>query len=343
METTEATAGSGLETITLGRLLAHPFPPREHVLAPWFRDAESVLLWAPPGLGKSLLALSMALAVAGGGEVLGWKAPKPRRVMYLDGEMHAADLRDRLEMLRGAVAGLDAEATEENFLLLSRQLQRDPFAPFPDIASEEGADEVIARALEHGAELVIVDNLATCAIVTDENDAAAMRPVLNFLMRLKSAGIAVVLVHHSDKGGRAARGSSMLSTTFEASIGLHRVDGHAVGTGAAFELRWTKFRGAPSAATRDTQVELVGGRWRSSPAKGGEVGALVDAVRSGRCRNQTELAKMLGAAWDQPKVSRVRRDAIQMRAITPAEWNECLRTAREEDAGEDAQAGLEEF
>ncbi len=35
-----------VETITLGHLLAHQFPPREDLVAPWLRQGESAMLWA---------------------------------------------------------------------------------------------------------------------------------------------------------------------------------------------------------------------------------------------------------------------------------------------------------
>ena len=38
-----------------------------------------------------------------------------------------------------------------------------------------------------------------------ENSAAAVRPAVSFLMRMKQAGIAVLLIHHTNKGGENYR------------------------------------------------------------------------------------------------------------------------------------------
>ena len=81
------------------------------------------MLWADSGLGKTMLALSLSLAVAGGGELLGWKSEKPRAVLYVDGEMHIQDLRERLATLAGAVTGCDMGAARRNLTVLSRQDQ----------------------------------------------------------------------------------------------------------------------------------------------------------------------------------------------------------------------------
>ena len=66
------------------------------------------MVYAATGVGKSMFALSAALAIAGGGEFLGWK-PDERangagwRVLYIDGEMHVADIQERARMLMHAV------------------------------------------------------------------------------------------------------------------------------------------------------------------------------------------------------------------------------------------------
>lgn len=141
-----------LRPVTFGQLRQMQFPPREQVVGPWLRQGESAMLWAPAGLGKTMLALTVALAVAGGGSVFGWTSPKPRPVLYLDGEMHIQDLRDRLAMLAPTVAGLDIEAAERNLTLIARQFQ-EAEVRFPDLAKAEDQDLVLAHAARVGAEL----------------------------------------------------------------------------------------------------------------------------------------------------------------------------------------------
>lgn len=335
--TTATTPRASLRVVSMGDLLAHPFPERDHLLFPWLREGESVLLWAQTGIGKTMLAVSLALAVSGGGGFLGWQSRTPRRVLVVDGEMHAEDLRDRLRSLAGTVAGLDAEAAGRNLHVLSRQHQGDAARDFPDIASPEGQETIFATARECGASLVILDNFSTLAEIADENDAAAMSPVLSFLLRLKAAGLACILVHHSGKSGESFRGSSKLATTFEAIIGLKALDGHQAQTGAAFELTWGKFRGAPGAATRNAEVRLVddstGRRWDHRPAKGEEMAGLVEMVRSGRYGTQSALAAAL--SWRPSKVTEMKQRAIRDGLISAHEWKEQMAGAEEGDATSD--------
>lgn len=333
---------SRLRTTTLVNLLARQFPPRAVLISPWLRSAESCLLWAPTGVGKSLLVNTLALAVAGGGTVANWQAETPRKVLLIDGEMHIEDLKERLAMLGETVDGLDMKTAGENLIILSRQDQS-PNSRFPDLAesrapnpaTQAGQDVIMAKIEEIGAELVILDNFSTLAEVADENEAAAMNPILSFLMRLKQANVACILVHHAGKAGNDYRGSSKLATTFEVIIGLVRPDGQAVTDGAVFELLWRKCRGRPTAATRDMEMRLEPNadgvtQWVSKPAAGAEMLAVVDSVRSGQYRTQRAIADALG--MPQSQVTRLKAKAVGQGVITNAEWQICLAGADEEAA-----------
>ena len=315
-----------LKVITLGGLLAHPFTKREHLLEPWLRQGESVMVWAASGLGKTMLTLTMALAVAGGGEFLEWRSAKPRKVLVVDGEMHAEDLRDRLEMLMPTVAGLDAEAAAENLTLMPRQFQGAD-TDFPDLATPDGQETVMAKIRECQAEMVILDNFSTLAEVPDENEAAAMNPVLGFLLKLKQAGVACILVHHSGKTGGAFRGSSKLATTFEVILGLKAHEEAAPTAGATFETVWDKFRGEPHESIREAIVKLEkrpdgSHEWVTRVAETDAIRLLLAELRKQEHGTQESLAAALG--WSTGQVSKIKAKAIRENRVTKDEWSECL-------------------
>src|SRR4051794_35675503 len=113
---------------TLGQLLEANFRERQHLLWPWLREEESCMVYAATGVGKSLFALSVALAVAGGGEFLGWKVDKKAsgegwKALYLDGEMHIGDIQERAKSLVQAVPGINKEQALANLSFLPRQYQ----------------------------------------------------------------------------------------------------------------------------------------------------------------------------------------------------------------------------
>ena len=71
---------------------------------------------------------SRALAIAGGGEFLGWK-PEERtsgegwRVLYVDGEMHIGDIQERARVLLDTVPHVDRQKAGANLRFLGRQHQ----------------------------------------------------------------------------------------------------------------------------------------------------------------------------------------------------------------------------
>ena len=164
-----------VRTISVAELLQHPPAPQAYILEPWLRERHAAMLFAPTGAGKSQVAMSMALAVASGGEVLQWKASTPRSVLYCDGEMDRSDLIERFASLAHAVEPQVSGAGFARLHLLARDLH-DPSASFPDLGTPEGQAVLLEHAKQTGAALVILDNLSTLATVEDENSAAAIKP-----------------------------------------------------------------------------------------------------------------------------------------------------------------------
>lgn len=260
---------------TLEELLASAFKHRRHLLQPWLREQESCMVYADTGVGKSMFALSAALAVAGGGEFLGWKPEeKPDgsgwRVLYVDGEMHVTDIQERAKMLLDAVGAIDRAKAAQNLQFLARQHQ-DPEATFPSITEPAGTKFFLERITGGGLDLVVLDNFSTLGEVEDENAASSFNAIQEFLLQLKVQGVATILVHHAKKNGgdnrkggertgNNFRGSSKLAATFETIIELERIRPQAAYDGAAFRVRWDKVRmGGPQRTVRETVARVEPG------------------------------------------------------------------------------------
>ncbi len=341
MSTNKTRSPARLRTRTLGDLLDAPIPVREYLLEPLIREGESMMLWAAPGVGKTMVALSIALAVAGGGRFLAWAAPKPCKVLYVDGEMHLADLQDRLRSLATTIPGFDVGAARGNLTVLARQDQ-DPEADFPDLATDEGQAFILDKARREEFSLVILDNFSVLADVDDENDAAAMSPVLAFLMRMKQANVATMLLHHSSKGGDNYRGSSKLATTFEVIAGLETAKGVESRHSSAFDMTFGKFRGKRNDTIEATTAWLQEGSdgaltWHHKMSDDAQLRRLVDAVGSCRFITQKDLATTLNVSTG--KLSAMKTLAIGRGFIREDEWTRCMNAAKDaaqaESAGDD--------
>ena len=301
------------------------------------------LTWAPTGAGKSLFAFTAALAIAAGGSAFGWGAPRPNPVLYVDGEMDVADLKERAQMLLPTVRGGDHEAAKSNFQMLARHDQ-EAGASFPDIATEEGRADVVKAAKEQGSALVVLDNLSTLATMDDENAASSFNPVIELMNELKGYGAAVMVIHHANKAGSGYRGSSKIAATFESIIEL--VDKRAGGFGPAhFEAKWEKMRGDPQKAGRPLQAKLetVEGdpEWELQEGSIGRLNEMVRLVRSCAYSTQSEIAGAMGVA--KQRLSEWKQEAHSSGLITPADWRACLREAKEDKMEADHFAAYNDF
>ncbi|HWR03792.1 MAG TPA: AAA family ATPase [Humidesulfovibrio sp.] len=317
-------ADSAFRIPCIGDILDHEFPPRGDLVAPWLKEGESALIYAAPGVGKSMFALSLALAVAGGGKYLDWETPKPYRVLFVDGEMPMDTIKERTELLLKALPGIDQELIRQNLHVFARQFQ-DASVTFPNLATTEGQAELERQAV--GYDLVILDNLSTLANVEDENASKAFQPIVGFLMRMKQLGQACILIHHSGKKASTYRGSSMLATTFEVILGLEKLTGLKAAHGTAFQIKWDKLRAKPDERIKSWEVWMDEDRWEFEAAASEEVDLLLEALRSGKYVNQKELAEAL--KWDESKVTRTKAKAIATGAIDTKQWGTAFGRAKD--------------
>jgi len=204
----------GLKVLDGEELLGAKFPPRALMLARWLHEKGTVMLYAPRGVGKTWVALAIAHCVASGGEFLTWRAPRPRPVLYLDGEMPAATLQDRYAAV--VAASTRDAAPRENFRLCAADIQDDGL---PDLADPE-AQRFYGNAIADAA-LIIVDNLSTIARGLRENEADSWGPVQSWLLSQRAAGRSVLLVHHAGKGG-GQLGTSRKEDILDTVISLSR-------------------------------------------------------------------------------------------------------------------------
>lgn len=330
------------QTINVADLLALDLPPREDLVSPWLREGESMMLYAEPGVGKSFVALALALAVAGGGRLLDrWTAPRPRRVLYVDGEMPLDDIRDRVALLMPAAGG-DGEAIRRNLHFMARHRQS-PDTAFIDLAREDSREALLTYAQENKIDLIILDNLSTLATIDDENAASAFNAPVAFLLRLKQCGLACLLVHHSNKGGKSYRGSCKIATTFEVILSVESNPKHAGETATCFKLSWKKYRRKKSTTTgMDLDVSFVSrsedkdglpcperAEWICDIAEDQRIAVFVDMVTSCRYATQREVvAAWPGGGMTNPTLSRIKEAAVSQGWITQKRINICFAEAR---------------
>lgn len=317
-----------LESKTLGTMLHMIIPPREPLLTPWLREGDSAMIYAPTGAGKSIFTLALALTIAGGGSFLDWKAPKPHKVLFIDGEMPEADIIDRARMLLPSIDGCDPAKARDNLHFLVRQAQHLD-SRFSDLTTEAGQEETLRRALDGGFDLLILDNFSTLVECDDENAASSFNGVVRFLMKAKQARLGCILIHHSSKNGGTYRGSSKLATTFEVLLNLTPA-GKVLPAGAlGINLSWDKYRHKRDDATRNRTVWLTTpedstpASWGYEASEEAELRAMIAEALTMQYSTQKALAQKLGIAPSEMS-RRAKRAWLVHALITQEDWKSCF-------------------
>lgn len=257
----ELPAPMALRSVGLAELLAMDLPPRENLLAPFLPRQGLVMLYAGRGVGKTHVSLGIAYAVASGGRFLHWEAPEPAGVLYLDGEMPAVVMQERL-------AGISMASAAEPvapFRVITPDLQP---SGMPDLATMAGQALIDAQVTDDTA-LIVVDNLSTLCRSGEENAAEGWLPIQTWALRHRAAGRSVLFVHHAGKGG-AQRGTSRREDVLDTVINLKRPSDYVPADGARFEVHFEKARGIHGKEVNPFEARLQLGA-------GGE---LVWAIRS---------------------------------------------------------------
>ena len=221
-----------LKPICLNDFLELDVPPRGLLLNPILPERGLAMLYAPRGVGKTMLSLSIGLAVASGSRLLRWNAPRPRRVLYVDGEMPLVSLQERLRTIS---IGLDARIPDDGFRILAADNTENGLS----LGSEEGQKAL--EPLLGDVDLLILDNLSTLCTTGSESASDAWVPMQNWLIGLRRKGIAVLLVHHAGTNGRQ-RGTSRREDALDTVIALRRPEDYSPEQGARFEVHFEKLR-----------------------------------------------------------------------------------------------------
>ena len=280
--------------------MAMTFPPRENLLAPWLPQQGLCMVYAGRGVGKTHFSLGAAYAIASGGPFLNWKAPRPRGVLFLDGEMPAAVLQERIANI---AASSDLEPSAP-FRVLTPDLQPDGMI---DLTS--AADQRQLLPYLEGIDLVIVDNIATLCRNGRENEGESWLPVQEWALQQRAAGRSVLFIHHAGKGG-AQRGSSRREDVLDTVINLRHPGDYSPDQGATFEVHFEKARGIYGEDTRPFEAQLTTGpdglqAWTTKALEESTMEKVVELLKEGL--SQIEIAETLGI--NKSNVSRAKKKA----------------------------------
>lgn len=240
-----------LVALTVEELLTREIKPREMLLDPILPEQGLAMLYAYRGVGKTYIALGIAAAVASGGSFLRWAAPRPRRVLYVDGELPAKTLQERSAMI---IAGSEnGEPAPGSLQFITPDVQQ---RPIPDLAIPEG-QRLIEPHLD-GIALLVLDNLSALCRYGKENEGEGWLPVQEWALALRRRGISVLFVHHAGKNF-AQRGTSRREDLLDMVFTLKRPANYNPSDGLRCEVHFEKTRGMLGDAAKPFEVRMEAG------------------------------------------------------------------------------------
>lgn len=214
-------------------------PPREPILGAWFKEGDLGFIYGARGLGKTWLAMLLGRRCAEGGSVAEWTVHKPRRVLYVDGEMALDNIKERDAALSDRPAdGIFYLQHEALFHLTGQVL---------NLTNPVVQAALLETCKQCETEILLLDNLSCLFTGVKENDADAWELVLPWLLELRRNRIAVVFIAHAGRNG-FMRGTSRREDAAFWIINLTEAqDAGEVQNGAQFVARFVKNRNATEA------------------------------------------------------------------------------------------------
>lgn len=249
---TDERAKQTLRAVTLRELLSMTLPPRGMLLDPVIPEQGLAMLYSKRGVGKTHLALGIAVAVAGGSQFLRWTAPTPQPVLYVDGELPAPLLQQWSAEIANAIG---ADAATDNLRFITPDLQE---LCIPDLSTRQG-QEFLKPHVEQ-ARLVILDNLSALCRTGSENEAEGWLPLQEWALRLRHGGKSVLFLHHAGHQGRNQRGTSKREDLLDTVIALRNPPDYNADQGLAIQVHFEKARHFYGSKAKSFAVELVAGR-----------------------------------------------------------------------------------
>ncbi len=288
--------------------------PEEWIVEPILPARRLVALYSAPKVGKSLLMLEMAVAVATGREVLGVTPDRPRRVLSVDFENDPrADVRERLQAM-----GYGPEDLTDLCYL-----------SFPTLAGldcERGSVELMEAVTVYACEVVVVDTVSRAVDGEENENDTWLKFYRHTGLKLKQAGVALIRLDHSGKDEtKGQRGGSAKVGDVDAVWRLSKVSDDTF----RLDCEANRMPVLERELVLTREEDPLRHRVQADPARAAREAAakrivdLLDRLQVDPALGRDEVRKLLKAAGQTAKTAPL-ADAIRMRkmSVMPVPSNE---------------------
>lgn len=204
------------KTFSAAAYLRISCPPVDDLLAPIIPMDGVAMMSGEKGVGKTFLAMSIAMAVASGKDVFGWSCTQKRSVFFVEPELTVSIGQARLNMIAES-QGLSC--MPRNLTIWSAAAQYPE--PRPNLARPSQIEAMVRQCGRY--DLLVIDSLSALVRGVDLNTAQAFETIEDLLIRLRHNGTAVLLVQHLGKdASRGPRGTSKQEDLLDTSLLLKK-------------------------------------------------------------------------------------------------------------------------
>jgi putative DNA primase/helicase len=297
--------------ITREQFVQLDIPPRESLLHPIIKEQSITLIYGPRGVGKTWFAQSLMDAIAYGTQFGPWESGRKVPCLYLEGEMPAQDVIERLGYFKYP------EKNGETYIY-SDGYANTIGLPKANLSNPKWQEQIKEELLRLNVKLWVVDNLASLAPGMDEMSKQEYDPVNQFFLDLRFAGVATVFLHHAGKLGQQ-RGTSAHEDNIDSVIKLAYPADYSQEQGARFNVIFEKARlrtkELPFTKPMEFQLsedEFNTGVWTHRTTLTANRIRILQMLDEGY--NQKEISENLEV--DKGYVSKVRKKAIENNQLT---------------------------
>ena len=156
-------------------------PARVPIVGSWFKEGDLGFIYGARGMGKTWFAMLLARRIAEGVVISDWSIPKPRKVLYVDGEMPFDNIRERDAVL--------SSTGNANISYLQHEALFHVSGKVLNLTNPQAQMALLEKCLREKIEVLFLDNLSCLFSGINENDADAWEHVLPWLSKMAMAAI----------------------------------------------------------------------------------------------------------------------------------------------------------
>ena len=257
----QAAAGNKTAELLATKLEPYPYLVRNFVV----RDSVT-LLHAEKGIGKSMFAYSIAVAVAADKQIdlcpgMWWVTPKKgHKVLYLDFENSKSQIANRLSKICQAYWGKEDDSAKRNLAIkYGNELPAENYAMPEHHAAVLRWLEEAEHELSGHIDLIVLDPYSR--FVNSRETTKTVADFTALCRKITERGTAILIVHHSNAEGDV-RGFREKRDQVCCAVSLLREDGAAARDldEAPPTVHWESLR-EPDYSP-DQQIRFIDGQWR---------------------------------------------------------------------------------